>query len=58
MDVAEKGLKLLKKMGWYVVRSVFGAVNRVVSNVRRKAEDIKKGDVEGCREYVVSRRAV
>lgn len=54
-DVTEKGLKLVK-MGWYVARKVLGAVNRVVSRVRRNAEDINgsvvERETEGIEGYV------
>lgn len=54
-DVTEKGLKLVK-MGWYVARKVLGAVNRVVSRVRRNAEDINgsvvERETEGIEVYV------
>lgn len=45
-DVTEKGLKFLKT---YVARNVLDAVNRVVSRVRRKAEDIN-GEYVGGRD--------
>lgn len=53
--MTEKGLKLVK-MGWYVARKVLGAVNRVVSRVRRNAEDINgsvvERETEGIEVYV------